>query len=264
MPVAILGGMFTGGLAYNLVTGISVGIAVGLVVGVAFGLVSRPWSLQEPGFANLRLRDRGSLLARRLAAGFAFGLPFGLVFMLVFGLATKIREKSFEPTFQLTSIPPDELSAMLQFGLAFGLAFSLALGFMQWAEAPAEAQQAPAPMSSWRADRAANLARTAVFMLAFVLMVVGVFSIPFVFHLQVGLALVLAAGFTAGFTVGDHHAWLAYLVATYRLAWVGRLPRALMLFLDDAHRLGLLRAVGPLYQFRHADLHDHLAADPPA
>lgn len=26
------------------------------------------------------------------------------------------------------------------------------------------------------------------------------------------------------------------------------------------HRLGLLRAVGPLYQFRHAELHDHLAA----
>ncbi|WP_275527354.1 hypothetical protein [Herbidospora mongoliensis] len=31
-------------------------------------------------------------------------------------------------------------------------------------------------------------------------------------------------------------------------------------FLDDAHRLGLLRAVGPVYQFRHAVLHDHLAA----
>jgi hypothetical protein len=25
-------------------------------------------------------------------------------------------------------------------------------------------------------------------------------------------------------------------------------------------RLGLLRTVGPLYQFRHAELHDHLAA----
>jgi hypothetical protein len=34
-------------------------------------------------------------------------------------------------------------------------------------------------------------------------------------------------------------------------------------FLDDAHRLGLLRTVGPIYQFRHADLHDHLAAHHP-
>lgn len=33
-----------------------------------------------------------------------------------------------------------------------------------------------------------------------------------------------------------------------------------MPFLDDMHRLGLLRAVGPLYQFRHAEIQDHLAA----
>jgi hypothetical protein len=33
-----------------------------------------------------------------------------------------------------------------------------------------------------------------------------------------------------------------------------------MPFLDDAHRLGLLHAVGPRYQFRHAQLQDHLAA----
>jgi hypothetical protein len=52
---------------------------------------------------------------------------------------------------------------------------------------------------------------------------------------------------------------MAYVIATSRLALAGRLPRHLMPFLDDAHRLGLLRAVGPIYQFRHTDLHDHLA-----
>jgi hypothetical protein len=41
------------------------------------------------------------------------------------------------------------------------------------------------------------------------------------------------------------------------------LPRKLMPLLDDAHRLGLLRAVGPIYQFRHAELQDHLAATYP-
>jgi hypothetical protein len=30
-------------------------------------------------------------------------------------------------------------------------------------------------------------------------------------------------------------------------------------FLDDAHRLGLLRTAGSVYQFRHAELQDHLA-----
>jgi hypothetical protein len=53
---------------------------------------------------------------------------------------------------------------------------------------------------------------------------------------------------------------MAYLIITCRLARAGRLPRTLMPFLDDAHRLGLLRAVGRAYQFRYAELHDHLAA----
>jgi hypothetical protein len=35
-----------------------------------------------------------------------------------------------------------------------------------------------------------------------------------------------------------------------------------MAVLEDRHRLGLLRAIGPAYQFRHAELQDHLA--PPA
>jgi hypothetical protein len=30
-------------------------------------------------------------------------------------------------------------------------------------------------------------------------------------------------------------------------------------FLDDAHRVGLLRTAGAVYQFRHAELQDHLA-----
>ncbi|GAT65838.1 NTPase [Planomonospora sphaerica] len=38
------------------------------------------------------------------------------------------------------------------------------------------------------------------------------------------------------------------------------LPVRLIPFLDDMHRLGLLRTTGPVYQFRHAELHDHLAA----
>ncbi len=60
---------------------------------------------------------------------------------------------------------------------------------------------------------------------------------------------------------GEHHAWLVFVIATARLASAGRLPWRLMA-LDDAHRLGLLRTVGPIYQFRHAELHDHLARSP--
>jgi hypothetical protein len=42
-------------------------------------------------------------------------------------------------------------------------------------------------------------------------------------------------------------------------AHCGRLPLRLMRFLDDAHRRGVLRQVGAVYQFRHARLQDRLA-----
>jgi hypothetical protein len=55
--------------------------------------------------------------------------------------------------------------------------------------------------------------------------------------------------------------WSAALAAWWHTRQ-GRLPRDLTRFLDDAHRLGLLRAVGTVYQFRHAEFQDHLARYP--
>jgi len=57
---------------------------------------------------------------------------------------------------------------------------------------------------------------------------------------------------------GGPRAWLVYFAATYRFAWSRQLPRNLMTFLNDAHHLGLLRGVGPFYQFRHAELQHYL------
>ncbi len=53
--------------------------------------------------------------------------------------------------------------------------------------------------------------------------------------------------------------WPAFVLASLSLGARHRLPCHLMGFLDDAYRLGLLRIVGPAYQFRHAALQDHLA-----
>ncbi len=75
-----------------------------------------------------------------------------------------------------------------------------------------------------------------------------------------GLAFGPTIGLAAGILMGNHHAWLVCTITVARLALQRRLPWRFMNFLDDAHRLGLLRAVGPVYQFRHAALHDHLAS----
>jgi hypothetical protein len=53
--------------------------------------------------------------------------------------------------------------------------------------------------------------------------------------------------------------WPTFVVASLWLAARRELPLRLTGFLDDAYRLGMLRIVGPVYQFRHATLQDHLA-----
>jgi hypothetical protein len=57
-------------------------------------------------------------------------------------------------------------------------------------------------------------------------------------------------------------AWPAFLVASGWVAVRHRFPGRPMTFLEDAYRLGLLRVVGSAYQFRHAELQDHLSGPP--
>ncbi|MBT2450986.1 NACHT domain-containing protein [Streptomyces sp. ISL-43] len=54
-------------------------------------------------------------------------------------------------------------------------------------------------------------------------------------------------------------AWAAYTAARVRPWAYGRIPWKLVEFLDDAHRLGVLRQFGATYRFRHARLQDRLA-----
>lgn len=70
-----------------------------------------------------------------------------------------------------------------------------------------------------------------------------------------------AVGFTSGLAVGlVLGAWGRFTLVRGWLGLRGQLPWRLLGFLDDAHRLGVLRQAGAVYQFRHALLHDHLAA----
>lgn len=118
------------------------------------------------------------------------------------------------------------------------------------------------PRSIWQNDRTLTLVRWPTFALVPVLvfgLLAGLTS-----GLVTGLVTGVMAGLVSGVMsiwAGRHHAWLVCIIAVIPLAFAGLLPWRIMNFLEDAHRLGLLRAVGPVYQFRHAALHDHLAAD---
>jgi hypothetical protein len=258
LTIALIAALADGlaeGFRTGLTTGLAYGAGFGLTAGLVAGSAARSWSRQPPGFADLRLRGRVPGSARGLIRGLATGLAFGLIAGLAMGLATGLA-------FGL----PTGLASGLATGLPTGLTYALATGLTAWAEAPTPAGQADTPLTNWRADRTLNLIRATTVGLAGGLtggLATGLtagLTDTLAFGLAVGLPFGLTLGIAAGLAAGGHHAWMAYLITTFRLASAGRLPRTLMPFLDDAHRLGLLRAVGPAYQFRHAELHDHLAA----
>ena len=235
---ALLGGLMVG-VASDLTSGVAVGIAFAVGGAVTMGFVVRPdtlsWTQEAPGYADLRVRGRLVERVRRLGAGLLGGLSIGLLLLVPGGL-------------------PGEFPFGLLGGLVTGLVLGIGIGVATWAETPAQIHDAATPLRSWRADRTLNLLRTTVVGVA----IGGAFGLAG--GLVFGLASALMFGPWAGLMLGAHRAWPVYLVATWRLAQARLLPRRLMPFLDDCHRLGLLRAVGPTYQFRHADLQDHLAA----
>src|SRR5262249_5783246 len=84
----------------------------------------------------------------------------------------------------------------------------------------------------------------------------GESGILFAFGLVVGPGLLFVVGLLSRLLAG---AWIPFVIARSWLALRGKLPWRLVAFLEDCHRLGILRQVGPVYQFRHARLQDHLA-----
>lgn len=117
--------------------------------------------------------------------------------------------------------------------------------------------RASTPMVTWRSDRTLNLLRPAV-LGSFGAFLGGLIGL--VGWTGFWLVLGVTAGLFTSLVVSKHRAWLKYLMVTAWLAYRRTLPRRLMPFLNEAHQLGLLRAVGPVYQFRHSELHDRLAA----
>ncbi|MEV4249342.1 NACHT domain-containing protein [Streptosporangium canum] len=225
----------------------------GLAAGLVIMLATRQWFTQAPGYADLNVRGRVAGLIRDLGGNLGSGLLAGLVIGPVAGLGTAYVSPL------MTDILVNDLVEHLAFGLRFGLVFGPAVllvsGLVTWAEQPASGTTAATPLSSWRADRRLTLLRVLSTTVAVALAGWLAFGVEFAFA---SIILGPVAGLLVGLTAGDHHAWLAGKITIRHLKRAGKVPADLITFLDDAHRLGLLRTVGPVYQFRHAALHDHL------
>jgi hypothetical protein len=152
-----------------------------------------------------------------------------------------------------------------------GLVSGLALGLTEWVGIPTRTGWASRPQSTYKATRTLTALQLCLALLAIVLAFVlaGWLTVGLTVSLAAGLTVGLAVGLVGGLAAGlaarlaggliiRSGAWLSYVLATHWLTASGKLPLRLMDFLDDAYRLGLLRTVGPAYQFRHAEFQDHL------
>jgi hypothetical protein len=132
---------------------------------------------------------------------------------------------------------------------------------------PVDADRAVDPDALLRGDRKAVLA-------TLLLVAPQVGSLMYLPTLHAGkpvaVQLLLGAAFMVGSWAGCGAVVLLvsasgrWVVTRVGLALTGRLPWAAMAFLREAHRAGVLRRVGGVYQFRHVRLRDRLATVAPA
>ncbi len=116
-------------------------------------------------------------------------------------------------------------------------------------------------VATWTASVTAVFALLMTLVMAYAVPVPeGAHLIDLVPPLLAALAFTSGLGLIVGLVMGfKDTAWGVYAVSRCCYALLGRVPFRLMAFLDDAHRLGVLRQSGASYEFRHVELERHLA-----
>jgi DNA-binding SARP family transcriptional activator len=254
----------------GLIVGPTVGLAFGLVYGIAVVFGKEAF---DPSHVRLQLPGRGrrkaAVPARRLpivfGAGLLVGLAVGVAYIptciLVPGLHwSRLDAGAPVATLVLRSLLP---------GAVYGTAGGLALGLMAALETPLDVGSAATPA------RLLAINRTTVIRQALLVAPVTTIAVAGVCRMLTGslsrglsgpevpwgwLAVAFECGLIGTLTyVLAFTAWGQWLLFTrIALPLTGRLPWSTMAFLDDAHRRGVLRQVGAVYQFRHARLQGHL------
>jgi hypothetical protein len=147
--------------------------------------------------------------------------------------------------------------AGLGVGIAFGSIAFLYFGIEAVEGAPANLARTSDPDAVLAADRRTGLLIGGVWWLL-ILVLSTLVSLP-AGAIRDGLGFGLAMGYVAAhFGVSDS-AWPMYAATRCWLALRHRVPWRFAGFLADAHRRGVLRQHGAVYEFSHAQLQQRLA-----
>ncbi|MFI5909798.1 NACHT domain-containing protein [Dactylosporangium sp. NPDC051541] len=217
--------------------------AAGLVVGFGLGLTTAALGPPpRPSRGARRRRRTGVSAIRRLLQTLGIGLA-------VWGAAGIPATLGALATGAATA---PALATMFIFLFGMSLTFAFVREYTTiFDRGDADVQTSTSPEGLLRTDR-----RLLVWLVV-VCLLLGNLVTPFMDTPVLGPSFGLLAGLAAGLMVC---AWGWYVLA--RVWWWSRgwLPWRVMEFLADAHRRGVLRQAGGVWQFRHALLRDRLAA----
>jgi NACHT domain-containing protein len=236
------------GLVLGLAAGLGFRFGFRLGLGFGFGLAAGFGFRRGDGSVGAPARGM-----RISVTGFTVGLAAAVLAVgLVLGAAAEAG-----PWAGIGAEAPPGAGPWAGLGVVLGVGLAVGLG-VGLEGLPGDLAGVASPGAVLARDRQVALLRTLV--------------APLVLGLGVGLAVGFAAGREAGLGFGlgaglglglvlntDQTAWSAYMLTRGWLAFRRRLPWPLMRFLSDAHRRGVLRQVGAVYQFRHIELQHRLA-----
>jgi|SRR5215470_4379329 len=224
------------------------GLGVGLGVASGAALVTRLEREPSPSTIQLKMSGRGGQFRRALAsalgAGVVGGTLFGTSFWLVAGVA-------------------GALGLGLIAGLVAGLTGGLGIGLITAMQVPIEQARVVSPRSLLRADRRNAIIQSCVAGIATALasgLLAAMLARP---EKRTGVAIVAGVGVGLGvaLVIACNSAWGRWELSRAWLAFTGKVPWALMNFLEEARSREILRQSGAVYEFRHVLLQERLAAD---
>jgi DNA-binding SARP family transcriptional activator len=274
---------------FFVVTGwVDDGPALAAIYGLSFGgagyLTHRFGRPPEPLRTELRFAGAAGKFAGRFAIGAVVGVLLGLgwslsaglvVFLaLVFGCVFAVHVWLAKPVDASRVSSPGTILRNERTGaIALAVSFLVSLGLFDGMAFAFTAQTRFLPVLGGRYDVALAIAGGLAGASFGWFMARGVAAVCYglagaiaggqVFPAATNPVLPIVVGVFFGGGIGlavlVTRAWGNYFVHHVWLAATGRLPWRLMHFLDDAHRRGVLRQAGGVYQFRHARVQERLA-----
>jgi transcriptional regulator with XRE-family HTH domain len=255
------------GPAFALLRGLAVGVLHGLAAAVLFGLVYWYATAREglkPSPVRIRFAGRGRRggRLRRTGRRVRVRVAVGLLCGLSVAAALELLDQGLVGPLGLDDGQGGGALARVVFIAELGLGAGLVFALTAVLEAPVRPESVVSPADLLGIDRRNVAYHLLVWALAIgpaAGLLNGIVDGP-VRGLEVGVVFGLEAAFGAGLGYGVcMTAWGQWVaLARIWLPLTGRLPWALVSFLDDAHRRGVLRQVGAVYQFRHSRIQSQL------